>query len=50
MLSYGIDLGSITQGTGTYTMRVDHYEEVPERIAEKVIAEAKATMVAEEEE
>ncbi|MHB8106806.1 MAG: elongation factor G [Candidatus Cryosericum sp.] len=50
MLNYGIDLGSITQGTGTYSMKVHHYEEVPERIAEKIIADAKATMVAEEEE
>jgi elongation factor G len=50
MLNYGIDLGSITQGTGTYSMKVNHYEEVPERIAEKIIADAKATMVAEEEE
>jgi len=50
MLNYGIDLGSITQGTGTYSMKIDHYEEVPERIAEKIIADAKATMVAEEEE
>lgn len=50
MLNYGIDLGSITQGTGAYSMKVNHYEEVPERIAEKIIADAKATMVAEEEE
>jgi elongation factor G len=50
MLNYGIDLGSITQGTGVYSMKVNHYEEVPERIAEKIIADAKATMVAEEEE
>jgi elongation factor G len=50
MLNYGIDLGSITQGTGTYSMKVNHYEEVPERIAEKIIADAKATVVAEEEE
>lgn len=50
MLNYGIDLGSITQGTGAYSMKVNHYEEVPERIAEKIIADAKATTVAEEEE
>ncbi|MCE5193547.1 MAG: elongation factor G [Candidatus Cryosericum sp.] len=50
MLNYGIDLGSITQGTGVYSMKVDHYEEVPERIAEKIIADAKANAVAEEEE
>jgi hypothetical protein len=31
-------------------MKVNHYEEVPERIAEKIIADAKATMIAEEEE
>lgn len=50
MLNYGIDLGSITQGTGAYSMKVNHYEEVPERIADKIIADAKSTMVAEEEE
>ncbi|MDW7684313.1 MAG: elongation factor G [Bacillota bacterium] len=42
MLKYAIDLRSMTQGRGSFTMKFDHYEEVPAHIAEKVIAEAKA--------
>jgi len=42
MLKYSADLRSMTQGRGSFTMRFDHYEEVPPHIAEQVIAEAKA--------
>jgi elongation factor G len=42
MLKYAIDLRSMTQGRGTFTMKFDHYEEVPAHIAEQVIAAAKA--------
>ncbi|NLZ38785.1 MAG: elongation factor G [Firmicutes bacterium] len=42
MLKYAIDLRSMTQGRGSFTMKFDHYEEVPAHIAEQVIAEAKA--------
>ncbi|HHX75431.1 MAG TPA: elongation factor G [Firmicutes bacterium] len=47
MLKYAIDLRSMTQGRGTFTMKFDHYEEVPAHIAEQVIAEAKARQAAE---
>ena len=40
MTRYAIDLRSITGGRGVFTMRFDHYEEVPSHLAEKVIAEA----------
>lgn len=41
MLRYAIDLRSITQGRGTYTMGFSHYEEVPVHIAQGIIAETK---------
>lgn len=40
MLRYAIDLRSMTQGHGIYTIEFDHYEIVPAHIAEEVIAEA----------
>ncbi len=47
MSRYTIDLKSITQGRGKFTMRFSKYEEVPANIAEKVIAAAKAEKEAE---
>jgi elongation factor G len=41
MTRYAIDLRSMTQGRGAFTMTFDHYEEVPPHLAEKVIAGAK---------
>jgi elongation factor G len=41
MLKYAIDLRSITQGRGSYTMEFNHYEGVPQHIAQKVIEESK---------
>ena len=38
---YAVDLRSVTQGRGTYTMEFDHYEEVPSFQAQKII-EARA--------
>jgi len=38
---YSIDLRSITQGRGTFTMKFSHYEEVPSQIAQEVIEQAK---------
>lgn len=35
---YSIDLRSMTQGRGKFDMAFDHYEEVPARIAEGIIA------------
>ena len=42
MLKYSVDLRSMTQGRGSFTMEFDHYEEVPAHLAEQIIAEAKA--------
>jgi elongation factor G len=42
MLSYANDLTSMTQGRASYTMEFSHYDFVPNEIAEKVIAHAKA--------
>lgn len=41
MFRYTVDLRSITQGRGNYDMGFSHYEEVPQRIAEAIIANAK---------
>ena len=37
MFGYVTDLRSFTQGRGTYSMKFDHYNEVPKSIAEKII-------------
>ena len=47
MHRYAIDLKSITQGRGKFTMTFAKYEEVPGNIAEKVIAQTKAEKEAE---
>jgi len=39
---YAIDLKSITQGRGTFTMEFSHYEEVPAFNTQKIIAERQA--------
>ena len=41
MSRYSIDLRSITGGRGVFSMELSHYEEVPDHIAQKIIAEAK---------
>lgn len=38
---YSVDLRSMTQGRGSFDMVFDHYEEVPQRIADQIIAAAK---------
>ncbi len=40
---YATDLRSMTQGRGYYTAEFDHFAQVPHQIAEKVLAEAKAS-------
>jgi elongation factor G len=40
MLAYAPDLRSITQGQGDYTLEFLRYEELPERLAQKIVAEA----------
>jgi len=42
MFRYAIDLKSITQGRGSFTMEFARYEEVPASLADKIIAAAKA--------
>jgi len=48
MYQYSVDLRSMTQGQGFYTMEFSHYEEVPHEAAQKVIEEAKQFAEAEE--
>jgi elongation factor G len=43
MFGYATDLRSRTQGRGTYSMEVDHYEDVPKNIAEAIVAKNKGT-------
>ncbi len=42
MYQYSVDLRSMTQGQGVYSMAFSHYEEVPRDAAQKVIEMAKA--------
>jgi elongation factor G len=49
MLTYGTQLTSMTQGKGSYRMDVDHYEIVPQLVAEKILANAKRPVDEEEE-
>ena len=44
---YAIDLKSMTQGRGSFTMEFSSYEEVPARQAEDIIKKAKAEAEAE---
>jgi elongation factor G len=39
---YATDLRSISQGRGTFSMRFDHYEDVPAHLVEEVKANFKA--------
>ncbi|MEA2002379.1 MAG: elongation factor G [Actinomycetota bacterium] len=41
IISYAMDLRSLTQGWGTFTAKHDHYQELPSHLTDKVIAEAK---------
>jgi len=41
LLRYAIDLRSMTQGRGSFTMEFDHYEEVPAHLNQKIIAGTK---------
>ena len=42
MLTYGAELTSMTQGRGSYTMEMDHYDFVPALQQEKIVTAAKA--------
>jgi elongation factor G len=49
MLTYGTQLTSMTQGKGSYRMEVDHYDIVPQLVADKILANAKKPIDEEEE-
>ncbi len=49
MLTYGTLLTSMTQGKGSYHMEMDHYDIVPQPVAEKILANAKQPVEEEEE-
>jgi elongation factor G len=49
MLTYGTQLTSMTQGKGSYRMEMDHYDIVPQLVAEKILANAKRPIEEEEE-
>lgn len=48
LFRYPIELRSMTQGRGKFDMAFDHYEDVPQRIADTIIAEYKKTRTEEE--
>ncbi len=50
MLSYGSSLTAMTQGRGSFHMEMDHYDLVPQPIADKIIANAKRPVAEEDEE
>jgi elongation factor G len=52
MLTYGVELTSMTQGRGSFNMEMHHYDVVPGQLQEKVIEKSKAERgeVKEEEE
>jgi elongation factor G len=50
MLTYASDLTSMTQGRGTYSMEMSHYDIVPQPIADKIVAAHKPSAAEEEEE
>lgn len=47
LYQYSVQLRSMTQGQGVYSVAFSHYEEVPHEISQKIIAEAKAEKEAE---
>jgi len=49
MLTYGTLLTSMTQGKGSYRMEVDHYDIVPQLVADKILANAKQPIDEEED-
>jgi len=42
LVRYAVDLRSMTQGRGRFRAQMDHYEEVPEHLAQQIIAAANA--------
>lgn len=48
LFTYSMNLRSITQSRGSFDMNFSHYEEVPQRMADEIIANAKKDKVEEE--
>jgi len=46
LFSYATELRSLAQGRGTFTSTLDHYEDVPSHLAEKVIEAHRKTVEA----
>ncbi len=46
LFSYATELRSLAQGRGSFTASLDHYEDVPSHLAERVIAEHRQTVEA----
>jgi len=46
MFGYATDLRSATQGRATYTMQFNHYDEVPQKLADEIVARAKGLTTA----
>jgi len=44
LAAYAIDLRSLTQGRGSFTAQLDHYEEAPPHVTEAVVGAAKASV------
>jgi elongation factor G len=42
MLTYGVDLTSMTQGRGSFSMEMNHYDVMPGQLQEKIVEKAKA--------
>ncbi|MBI3476636.1 MAG: elongation factor G [Acidobacteria bacterium] len=42
MLTYGVDLTSMTQGRGSFAMEMHHYDVVPQQLQDKIVEKAKA--------
>jgi elongation factor G len=42
MLTYGVDLTSMTQGRGSFNMEMHHYDAVPGMLQDKIVEKAKA--------
>jgi elongation factor G len=42
VMRYAVDLKSITQGRGSYSVEFSHYEEAPAHVTQKIIAERQA--------
>jgi elongation factor G len=49
MLTYGQSLTAMTQGRGSFHMEMDHYDVVPQLLADKIIANAKKPQVEDDE-